>query len=218
MFDHKLQQTLASCVMIGNGFASTTVFFGLQWRRKYCIMAVHQGYWISTRKDTIHGRLQSQHQAVKVVYIDNCCQWRAKIQSVFGSHVQVLLDVFHAVQRVSKTISKRHPFHTRCLHDLRLAFRAPGDFYETCTKPTPQPDEIVKNLEMFVKWHDIKFNDQKVISDATLTEVENLKVHVRKGCLSNIKVGGGTNKNEAFHRYVNTFFIKVELVFCCHMH
>lgn len=39
-------------------------------------------------------------------------------------------------------------------------------------------------------------------------EIENLKVHVRKGCLSNIKVGGGTNKNEAFHRYVNTFFHK----------
>ena len=96
---------------------------------------------VKTLLEAIHSRSQSQNQAVKV-YIDNCCQWRAKVQGVVGSHV--LLDVFHAVQRVSKT-TKRHPFHTQCLHDLRLALRAP-DFGETRTKPTPQPDEIVKKL------------------------------------------------------------------------
>lgn len=41
-----------------------------------------------------------------------------------------------------------------------------------------------------------------------MAETEKLKVHILKGCLSGIHVGGGTNKNEAFHRYVNTFFHK----------
>ena len=32
-------------------------------------------------------------------HIDNCCQWRAKLQSVFGNDTSVKLDPFHAIQR-----------------------------------------------------------------------------------------------------------------------
>ena len=38
-----------------------------------------------------------------------------------------------------------------------------------------------------------------------------MKVHARKGYSSDIDVGGGTIRNEAFHRYVNTFFHKSRL-------
>lgn len=41
-----------------------------------------------------------------------------------------------------------------------------------------------------------------------MEEIEKLKVHIVKSCLSGINVGGGTNKNETFHQYVNTFFHK----------
>ena len=47
-----------------------------------------------------------------------------------------------------------------------------------------------------------------VLTQEALTEIEKLKVHMAKGCLSGIGVGGGTNNNEAFHRYVNSFFHK----------
>ena len=111
---------------------------------------------VKTLLENIHTRSQSQDHSIKVVYVDNCCQWRAKIQSIFGDQVKVLLDVFHAFQRVSKTISKRHPFHAACLQDLKLVFRLPGDYGERRTKPTPKPDDIVNNLEKFSdKWCDV---------------------------------------------------------------
>ena len=48
---------------------------------------------------------------------------------------------------------------------------------------------------------------QYLFSESTKVEIEKSKVHARKGCLSDINIGG-TNRNEAFHRYVNTFFHK----------
>ncbi len=40
------------------------------------------------------------------IFVDNCCQVRNKLVSVFGSGVK--LDVFHAVQRITRAISKKH--------------------------------------------------------------------------------------------------------------
>ena len=95
------------------------------------------------------------------------------------------------------------------MQDLRLAFRSPGDYGDKRTKPTPNPDTLIKNLDIFLtKWIEISFNGYKLFCDATIHEIEKLKVHASKGCLSEIEVGGGTNRNEAFHRYVNTFFHK----------
>ena len=54
-------------------------------------------------------RSKSQKTEVKNIYMDNCCQWRKRIGTVFGENVEVRLDLFHAVQRVIKKIAKRHP-------------------------------------------------------------------------------------------------------------
>lgn len=47
-----------------------------------------------------------------------------------------------------------------------------------------------------------------MLTKDSIEEIEKLQVHILKSCLSGITVGGGTNKNEAFHRYVRTFFHK----------
>ena len=39
-----------------------------------------------------------------------------------------------------------------------------------------------------------------------LNEIDKLKVHIMKGCLSNIEVGCGTNRNEALYIHINSFF------------
>ena len=57
-----------------------------------------------------------------------------------------------------------------------------------------------------------------LLSDEAIEEIENLGGHIMKGCLSDIPVGGGTNKNEAFHRYVNQFFHKSRMGICWPMH
>ena len=106
-------------------------------------------------KSHVHRCSQSQAHTFKIVYVDNCCQWRAKIQAVFGE------QVFHAVQRVSKTIRKRYPFHSACLQDLRMVFRSPGDYGEKRTKPTPNPDHIVENLKKFSqKWCGVSYDNK----------------------------------------------------------
>ncbi len=52
----------------------------------------------------------AQETVVNSVFIDNCCQWRGKLQEVFGTTCKVKLDIFHAIQRVVKKNSKKTSF------------------------------------------------------------------------------------------------------------
>ena len=49
------------------------------------------------------------------VYLDNCCQVRRQIKDIFGSDV---LDLFHAVQCVSRSMSNRHTLFLSCIQDF----------------------------------------------------------------------------------------------------
>ena len=42
-----------------------------------------------------------------------------------------------------------------------------------------------------------------VLNEAAIKEIRNLEGHMVKGCLSGIKPGRGTNRNEALHRKLN---------------
>ena len=66
---------------------------------------------------------------------------------------------------------------------------------------------MLTNLDLFYTSMD-KFSHKgiPVLSIAALHEIEKLKIHIKKDCLSDISVGCGTNRNEAFHRYIGTFF------------
>ena len=44
-----------------------------------------------------------------------------------------------------------------------------------------------------------------------LEECESIKTHVRKGCLSDLPVGAGTNRNERLHRYLRPHFSHTRL-------
>ena len=79
--------------------------------------------------------------------------------------MKVSLDIFHAIQRISTKISKRHPFHSKCLQDLSLVFRDPKD--QGCVRmlETPPPTVLVDNLRKFVsKWKDVDHEGRKVIT------------------------------------------------------
>ena len=137
-------------------------------------------------------RLSAQGKVVNEFYIDNCCHWRKKLQSVFGTDLLVKLDIFHAVQRITAKIPKKHPFHWKCIQDLRMIFRDPTDHGEIRTKSTPDPETLLKNAHLFIKkWSNVEDNGNPVLSDVALKELENLKEHMKKGCLS----GKQFNKN-----------------------
>ena len=44
------------------------------------------------------------------ILVDACCSQRQKLQQIFGEDTIVSLDIFHAIQRVTRKMSKRHPF------------------------------------------------------------------------------------------------------------
>ncbi len=149
-------------------------------------------------------RLQQYGKTVQEFYIDNCCSWRKKLQEVFGSDLKVMLDVFHAVQRITKKIPKRHPFHFECVHDLKLAFRLVSDKGPTRTMPTPDCITLRTNLMAFQhKWETITHDGVHVLPAAALIEINCLLKHVDRGCLSGIMPGRGTSRNERLHRELN---------------
>lgn len=74
------------------------------------------------------------------------CAWWTKLQEVYGSQLIVYLDIFHAVQRISKVIPKRHPYHKQCMESLTLVFRDSTDRGMHRTKPTPSPSILRNNL------------------------------------------------------------------------
>lgn len=119
-----------------------------------------------------------------------------------------------SMERITGKMPKRHAFYSSCTSDLRLVFRAKGDQGVRRTDTTPEATELLSNLESFTdKWRDVATDDCKVLRDEALTEINKLKVHVTRGCLSGIPPSGGTNRNEAFHRYIRTFFHKSRLGF-----
>ena len=59
-----------------------------------------------------------------IMYVDNCCQLKNKIQALFGSNTIAKLDLFHALPCV---ISKKHLLYHACTSDFKLLFREKAD-------------------------------------------------------------------------------------------
>ena len=78
-------------------------------------------------KTLLSDLLEQPQQQIHTVYIDECCKLRAKIKSVLGPNVAVKLDLFHAVQRITKTLSKKHGLIQQCMIDLRRVTAKRGD-------------------------------------------------------------------------------------------
>jgi len=49
-------------------------------------------------------------------------------------------------------------------------------------------------------------NSNSIITPGVLKEISNLKVHITKGCLSDIPAQFGTSKNENLHKVLNSRF------------
>ena len=109
---------------------------------------------------------------VKVIIIDNCCYWKYLLKRTFGDNVEIKLDLFHAVQRVTRTISKRHSLYNVFLREFRMVFRAAGDVADKRTQTTPEPNVLTKNIDDFTeRWQKIS---PKLMSTKTLKEISNL--------------------------------------------
>ena len=131
---------------------------------------------------------------------------------MFGKNVIVKLDLFHAVQQITKHLPKRHPLYSLCVADLRLVFRQSADFGTRQLSDTPEPDQIMRNLDEFVKKSkQCDINGWKILTENALKQIKNLQNHVKQGCLSQIPSGAGTNRNECLHRHIRPHFSRTRM-------
>jgi hypothetical protein len=81
-------------------------------------------------------RHENAGKPISYICIDNCCQVREKLTKIFGK-VTIILDLFHAIQRVTKKISSRYEYSTDCSNEFSKCFRTPGDSGFARTASTP---------------------------------------------------------------------------------
>ena len=129
----------------------------------------------------LKNRLSASGKLLNMVVVDDCCSVRASYKSVFPEAV-VKLDLYHACQRVVKTLSKGLPKTQQLSKEFGLIFRANGDTGPERERATPDEETIESNLEMFLK----KWESQLPV--ATMESIKNLRKHIRKGCCSELAV------------------------------
>ena len=158
---------------------------------------------------SLKDRLHAQGCCINHFHVDNCCQWRHKLNSIFDG-VSIKLDPFHAIQRVISKIPKKRDngplrrLRAQMVHDFKLILRDPTDMGIKRTKPTPAEHVKENNIENFLRqWKSVEYEGTKLIPQCAIEEIDKLLVHVRKGCLSNIAPSGGTSRNEGIHRVLN---------------
>ena len=157
-------------------------------------------------------RLHGMGVDLRTIYVDNCCIVRSKLQEYFGPHVSAKLDIFHATQRLTRVLSKKHPLFYQILKDVKLIFRDPRDSGKERTLPTPAPEVLCERLDSFLaKWQEAEIKGSFVLNAKAKKELHSLRAHIVKGCLSNIPAGAGTNRNENLHRKINPFFSRCRM-------
>ena len=83
-------------------------------------------------------------------------------------------------------------------------FHDQKDRGEQKTMDTPLPEVILENIEIFMRlWSTAEIDSILLLSSSAVKEINNLKHHVTKGCLSGIPPSGGANRNEAIHKSLN---------------
>ena len=146
-------------------------------------------------------------EKTKEIYIDNCCLWRKKLQFIFGTSVRIKLDLFHAIKRFTKELPKYSTskvLRKQCKEDFRLIFRENNDFGKDRLKAMPTKEKMIEKLEHFRRaWLGVEHNSKPFICKDAIKALDNLEIHILKGCLENIPPKTGTSRNESLHRQLN---------------
>lgn len=104
-------------------------------------------------------------------------------------------------------MSKRNPLYALCINELRLVSRQAKNFGKKRQCVTPNPKQILENLDSFMKkWKVCDVNGWKIINEKVVKEFECLTAHIARGCFSNIPVGVGTSRNDRLHRHIKPHF------------
>ena len=94
-----------------------------------------------------------------------------------------------------------------------MIFRTDADQGEIREKDTPDEQTIMSNLENLTeRWKYVTYDNRKAVLDVNVIhEIENLKVHIERGCLSRIPPGGGSTRNENPHKNLRAVIARSRL-------
>lgn len=124
-------------------------------------------------------------EKLKVIYVDNCCNVRAKLQGIFGAHVLVCLDIYHWLARWDECVrdkkSPRYPVFKSLMSravlqasesdyrekatELRVKLgREPTakEILKQCRKSTPSPANIEESVRAIIEY--FLLEDAKIIA------------------------------------------------------
>ena len=109
------------------------------------------------------------------------------------------------MQRITRTFLRQNALFKDVTKDFVQILREDTDQGEARLKKTPNKGKIEKNLNSFIeRWINIP---QSPLTNATFTEIANLRHLVQKGCLSVIPPGCGTERNDRLHCLLNRSLI-----------
>ena len=147
----------------------------------------------------------------KVVYVDDeCCGAWPNILHKIWPGVEIKLDIFHAILRLSKTTrSTQHPWHSRFCNDLSEAFfqqdvaevdrlrrawvsdgrgttlpkRIRNQYVPRTIAP---PASIIANVKKTLQWFALNKHPEMggLLTGATQSAWDRLEQHVKRNCLS----------------------------------
>ena len=129
-------------------------------------------------------------------FSDQCCKDRRILQDAFGSNIRVVLDTFHCLQRVTRTVmsgdliyngnkKRRLMFFRR----LRMILRQSDDQEKMRKKDTPCVKELISNIESLL----VEFEGE--LREKTVTELRKI-IDNHATCLASVPVKVGTQQNE----------------------
>lgn len=84
--------------------------------------------------------------------VDNCCESKDLYQSIFPG-IDIKLDVFHAIKRLTSNIPKLMSGRKAFCNNLGLIIRQKDDIDKVRTKPTEEAGKILSNLDNFISNH-----------------------------------------------------------------
>ena len=127
----------------------------------------------------IKQRLDSKDKTINMVCVDDCCNVRNKYTQIFPG-TEVKLDLFHACQRITKTLNKAETTANSFMREFSQIFRRDDDQGSARLKYTPAKEQLEKNLNsLFERW--INVPNSPLGNSKTTREIEHLRLHIKKG-------------------------------------
>ena len=144
--------------------------------------------------------------SLKYTFTDTYCGFREIYEDIFPDAL-IKLDLFHTCQRITKLLTdKKSNLAQRFSQNFGLVLREDNNLSEIRNFETPSREKILTNLEHFLQ-NQCEYVENMLRRESLYHELENLKVHIERGCVSGLSPDGGTENNERLHRYLNRSFL-----------